>query len=83
MSSSWKIITEELLQIKGNRKDMVAKYSIVRIQRKSDNAFICCPKGEEVKSGTEQVFEEKMVEIIPVLMKAIILRNPINSTYSK
>lgn len=51
----------------------------VRIQRKSDNAFICSPKGEEVESGTEQILE-KMAEIFPVLMKAIVLRNPISST---
>ncbi len=52
----------------------------VRIQRKSDNAFICSPKGEEVESGTEQILEEKMAEIFPVLMKVTILRNPISST---
>lgn len=48
----------------------------MRIEKISD--IIVVPK--EVENGTEKIFEEKMTKYFSILMKAITLRNPMNST---
>lgn len=76
MLKSGKIITEELLWIKGNRGDMVGNASC---ENGEDviMPFNCSSEGEVVESVTEKILEEKMTENFPLLTKAISLRKSI------